>query len=174
MLCECGCGERTNLAPQTVIAKGWIKGESMRFIKGHQCRLSPVEYLEQDMGYETPCWVWQRSIAPSGYGGVRVAGKTRTAHSVYYERVNGPVPVGTELDHLCRVRSCCNPAHLEAVPHTINARRGARTILSVFEVRDIKRLLGQIPQWRLARQFCVSPGAIADISAGRTWKEGTL
>jgi hypothetical protein len=28
------------------------------------------------------------------------------------------------LDHLCRVRSCVNPAHLEPVPHRENVLRG--------------------------------------------------
>jgi len=135
---------------------------------------SSVEYLEHDCGYETPCWVWQRSILPTGYGCLRVAGRTQYAHRIYWERENGPLPVNTELDHLCRVRACCNPAHLEAVPHTINARRGARTILSVFEVHDIKRMLGVVPHRVIAHQFTVSMGAIADISAGRTWKAGTL
>jgi hypothetical protein len=37
----------------------------------------------------------------------------------------GPVPQGLELDHLCRVRGCVNPAHLEPVTMRENARRGA-------------------------------------------------
>lgn len=41
-----------------------------------------------------------------------------------YEHVKGPVPDGLELDHLCRVHNCVNPAHLEAVTHAENVRRG--------------------------------------------------
>jgi len=171
MLCECGCGELTNLAPQTVTAKGWVKGEPVRFIKGHQCRLSPVEYLEQDMGYETPCWVWQRSIAPSGYGCVRVTGKTRTAHSVYWERENGPIPTGLQLDHLCRNRACVRPSHLEPVTQTENVRRGAHTILNSCQVQFIKQLIGSIPHGKIGTMFGVARYVISDIANGRTWKD---
>lgn len=38
MYCECGCGEKTNPAPQTVRRDGWVKGKPMRFLKGHNSR----------------------------------------------------------------------------------------------------------------------------------------
>ena len=37
-LCECGCGEPTLPAKQTVRKIGWVKGEPLRFINGHQVR----------------------------------------------------------------------------------------------------------------------------------------
>lgn len=46
------------------------------------------------------------------------------AHIVSYEQMLGDVPLGRELDHLCRVRKCVNPFHLEAVPHRLNTLRG--------------------------------------------------
>lgn len=130
------------------------------------------DHLEQDCGYETPCWVWQRAILQNGYGSVRIEGKTLLAHRVYYELTKGPIPRGKEVDHLCRNRSCVNPEHLEAVTRRENARRGARTRLTNLQVVEIKRLLAEKnPQRMIAFEFGVSPGAIADISAGRTWKE---
>lgn len=42
----------------------------------------------------------------------------------------GEVPDGLELDHLCRVVSCCNPAHLEATSHKENVRRGDAKFVS--------------------------------------------
>jgi hypothetical protein len=40
--------------------------------------------------------------------------------------VNGPVPVGLELDHLCGNKSCAKPKHLEPVTHVENMRRAAK------------------------------------------------
>jgi hypothetical protein len=37
-LCECGCGEQPNLALETRPDRGWVKGEPMRFVWGHQAR----------------------------------------------------------------------------------------------------------------------------------------
>lgn len=47
-----------------------------------------------------------------------------SAHRVAYELTRGPIPAGMEIDHLCRVRSCVNPDHLEAVTRGENLRRG--------------------------------------------------
>ena len=71
------------------------------------------------------CLLWQGSKMRNGYGQVQDgAGKVRAAHRVYYEALVGPVPVGLDLDHLCRIRACCEPTHLEPVTHGENLRRG--------------------------------------------------
>jgi hypothetical protein len=72
----------------------------------------------------TGCWIWTASTTPAGYGKVRINGQLRYAHRVAYERHMGPIPEGLELDHLCRVRRCVNPAHLEPVTHRENMLRG--------------------------------------------------
>lgn len=61
---------------------------------------------------------------PNGYTRVRVNGKAQYAHRAAYEAVNGPIPAGLVIDHLCRVRDCINPSHMEAVPQGVNVRRG--------------------------------------------------
>jgi hypothetical protein len=48
------------------------------------------------------------------------------AHRFAYELLVGPIPEDLELDHLCRVRHCVNPAHLEPVTHLENILRGMR------------------------------------------------
>lgn len=76
------------------------------------------------------CWEWTSTRSPDGYGkvvvGYRGHGRPvrRFAHRVLYELARGPVPKGLELDHLCRNRACCNPAHLEPVTRRENVRRG--------------------------------------------------
>lgn len=72
----------------------------------------------------TGCWVWRRGLNDSGYGWIKSGGRTRRAHRVAYELVKGPIPDGLEIDHLCRVRACINPDHLEAVTHRENQLRG--------------------------------------------------
>ena len=70
------------------------------------------------------CWIWTGSVAARGYGSVWWDGKLRRAPRVIYEWHRGPIPRGLELDHLCRVHACVNPAHLEPVLHRVNILRG--------------------------------------------------
>lgn len=70
------------------------------------------------------CWLWTGARLASGYGSMRWQGKARVVHRVMYELEIGPIPGGLQIDHLCRVRPCCNPAHLEPVTHAENLRRG--------------------------------------------------
>lgn len=72
----------------------------------------------------TGCWTWTGSKTLQGYGQMRVDGKRLYTHRISYELHVGPIPEGLDLDHLCRNRACCNPAHLEPVTHLVNVRRG--------------------------------------------------
>lgn len=74
---------------------------------------------------ESGCWEWTGCHNGLGYGQVTVARKMRSAHRTSYELLVGPIPSGLEIDHLCRVRGCINPAHLEPVTHLENMRRAA-------------------------------------------------
>src|SRR5690242_14759734 len=71
------------------------------------------------------CWLWTGALDTNGYGQLGITGKSRKpAHKVIYELNLGEVPIGMELDHLCRVRKCVNPGHLEPVSQYENNRRG--------------------------------------------------
>jgi len=76
-----------------------------------------------------PCWLWTAGGYSKGYGGFSRAGRaggTVGAHVwAWTHFTNRPVPKGFQLDHLCRVRRCVNPAHLEVVTGKINVLRGA-------------------------------------------------
>lgn len=125
-LCQCGCGERTRIAEKNCTSNGDIKGRPRRYIVHHHRRKSPLEYVVEDRGYpDGPCWIWQRAISGTGYGNAWVGGRVVRAHIVVYQRHKGSIPPGLELDHLCRVRSCVNPDHLEPVTHIVNVLRGA-------------------------------------------------
>ena len=72
----------------------------------------------------TGCWLWTGAAQRNGYGRFGMDGRTQFAHRVAYELHIGPIPKGLHLDHLCRVRGCVNPAHLEAVTQRENTLRG--------------------------------------------------
>ena len=48
----------------------------------------------------------------------------RRAHRCSYEFLKGEIPNGLVIDHLCRVRNCINPDHLEPVTPLENMMRG--------------------------------------------------
>lgn len=72
---------------------------------------------------EDGCWLWRGRLNRIGYGFCYADGRMQMAHRVVYERLVGPIPPELELDHLCRVRACVNPDHVEPVTHSENIRR---------------------------------------------------
>lgn len=86
----------------------------------------PIPNHRPDLG---PCWTWTAStIGKTGYGWFGYGGRNgvRTpAHRYAYTVSVGPIPDGLHIDHLCRVRLCVRPDHLEAVTQQENNRRAA-------------------------------------------------
>lgn len=74
----------------------------------------------------TECWLWTPRPNAWGYGRFTIGhgAPAELAHRFAYRERVGPIPEGLELDHLCRVRACVRPEHLEAVPRIVNIRRG--------------------------------------------------
>lgn len=70
------------------------------------------------------CWLWTGPIDRYGYGVQWVGGKHIKAHRYAYEFCVESIPVGLQIDHLCRVRHCVTPDHLDVVTHQENGRRG--------------------------------------------------
>lgn len=76
------------------------------------------------------CWLWTAGTA-CGYGAFKddIWGEQR-AHRVSYRFYKGDIPPGKEIDHLCKVKLCVNPEHLEAVPHKINMFRADQGVVA--------------------------------------------
>ena len=73
----------------------------------------------------TGCWLWKAALNHAGYGSVQSRGQYSTlAHRAAYEAFIGPIPKPLTVDHLCRVRSCVNPKHLQIVSRVENVMRG--------------------------------------------------
>lgn len=70
------------------------------------------------------CWFWKGHINTLGYGRIGILNKNYAAHRISYQLFKGKIPNGLTLDHLCRVRHCVNPQHLEAVTSAVNTLRG--------------------------------------------------
>lgn len=153
------------------------------------------EYVIEDKGYKTPCWMWQRCCDPNGYPRLRrwsFGRLIQLAYVWFYEQVHGRVPDGMELDHLCRVRSCVNPDHLEAVTRTENVRRSVeakfgsrlpvtpqrayaerrarRCRLSESDVVGIREALASGEKQRVVgEKYGVDRSYVSAIARGRRW-----
>jgi hypothetical protein len=72
------------------------------------------------------CWLWTGGRFPAGYGSISVNNQTELVHVLVYRALVGPIPKGFDIDHKCRVRNCCNPAHIEAVSRLTNVLRSRK------------------------------------------------
>lgn len=168
-ICMCGCGGTTPVATRTYARQGIVRGQHLRFIKGHQRNAAisrPYSEPEYEVAPDTGCWIWQRKTHPSGYG---YKGSKR-AHRWFYEQRYGPLPKGVVLDHICRNRACVNPDHLEPCSVAVNVRRGTLTRLSADQVEEIRSMLPSMTQRAIAAKFSVSQGTISAIARGKTWR----
>jgi HNH endonuclease len=77
---------------------------------------------------EAGCWLYP-ATEKDGYARIHAQGHVVVAHRLFYSVLVGPVPSDLTLDHLCRVRNCVNPAHIEPVPHKENVQRGNAGLL---------------------------------------------
>jgi hypothetical protein len=128
-LCACGCG---NL----VLARGrhYLPGHFLR-MQDHDLlaallwpkvdKNGPIPAGRPDLG---PCWIFTGRISRDGYGIFDVHSIGVRAHMASYLISTGTLPDGLDLDHLCRVRKCVRPSHLEPVTRQINVLRGVSPV----------------------------------------------
>ena len=100
---------------------------------------------------ESGCWLWAGSLDDAGYGRISKTPIAQSAHRVSYAVHFGLIPRGIQIHHICTVRACVNPMHLQALtPHENNAemferREYKREIAALKkEVARLKRELGRI------------------------------
>jgi hypothetical protein len=95
------------------------KGDHLTFSRDQIGRL----FWDKISATADGCWEWTGAKYPHGYGRLSIFKRTLYPHRVSYEIHKGAIPAGLHIDHLCRNRGCCNPAHLEAVTCAENIKR---------------------------------------------------
>lgn len=169
VLCVCGCG--------LTVRPG------RKYIHGHNAgtkTFSVAEYVVQDCGYKSPCWVWQRATNDQGYPQTSIDGKVVYAHRVFYQKSKGVIPPSLHLDHLCAPfggpRTCVNPEHLEPVTTGENTRRGRAAKIDNVTADRIRDLyaLGNLTQCEIGRMFGLDGSRVSRIVNGKAWCEARV
>lgn len=126
-LCMCGCGEKTNIAPNDRARDGWVKGTPVKYVKGHAGRKTrggrELHGLPGWREMDTPCWVWTGRVRQSDG---RPMWSDRLAYRRVYEEQRGSVPP-EDMHHRCENPLCVNPDHLEPMKHDDHQRHHGKT-----------------------------------------------
>lgn len=117
-LCNCACGGQARV-PASNLRNGRTSSCGCLQLRG-----PALKRLEIRTDRTGECWLWTGRLNSYGYAEMKLDGRYQMAHRVAYQQIVGPIPEGLQLDHLCRVRHCVNPAHLEPVTNRENSLRG--------------------------------------------------
>jgi hypothetical protein len=158
--CRCGCGGATRLYPRNYHDRGLKKGNHALYLKFHKNR---TNFHIDGNG----CWIWNGRPDSDGYAATHWGMKSVRVYRAMYELLRGSVPAGMVMDHLCRVRMCVNPQHLEPVAPAVNIRRGNNSTLTAGDVATIRASTATHAE--LGRRFRVSATTIYKIRKGLRW-----
>ena len=185
-LCMCGCGQTTPIAYRTSKEKGWMKGEHVRYINGHNGARASI--ADAFWSYVTPgtpdeCWEWRGYRHRSGYGMVSFRYKQTLAHRVSYLIHYGTDPGEHFVCHTCDNPSCVNPAHLflgtplDNVHDMISKDRNvygerSRTSLTDSDVIAIRReyIPRRVTYKMLGERYGVEAHVISAIVRRASWR----
>jgi len=121
------------------------------------------------------CWNWTGTKLAQGYGMISHNRKMRPAHRISWEMVNGKIPDGLDIMHMCDNPSCVNPDHLKPGTHQDNMldmfRKGRRkTRFDAEMIRDIRRRCAEGETTiSVARSYRVAGHTIVKIVRREAW-----
>jgi hypothetical protein len=153
----------------------------------HIDRVGPDQYFEERSMPEpnSGCWIWL-GATNNGYGVARYRSKSKNAHRLSYELLNGVSVIdGIDVCHKCDNRACVNPDHLFLGTRKENMQDCARkgrikpplplmgdespnsklNASQVISIRSDKR-----SQRQIAKAYGVNRGTIAAILHRKTWR----
>lgn len=181
--------------PATHVAWLLSRGELPQHKVRHTCRnslcLTPNHLYTTDLNsrFEAHvikldgCWLWTGYISKGGYPRLTANGKVRDAHRISWELVNGPIPDGMVIRHLCHSPSCTNPEHLALGTAAQNSRdmvdagrscRGEKHKLAKLNDKKVIYIrnavaLGEASEQELAATFHITLTAIHNVVTGKSW-----
>lgn len=82
------------------------------------------------------CWLWTGGVSSYGYAASQIKGRQVLMHRIVFEMHKGSVPKDGILSHLCNVRCCVNPDHIELWRESSNRNESVQG--GVVEAREIK------------------------------------
>lgn len=103
---------------------------------------------------ETGCFLWA-GAQRNGYGSLTFDGRQAYAHRLAYVLYVGEIPEGWEIHHVCEVRSCINPDHLEALSKTEHRNRSLRVRRTVCPRGHQKKFYPPTPSSPHGLWFCL-------------------
>lgn len=183
--CQCGCGQRTEIAHKSNTKYGWVKGKPRPYVSWHSKNNGEEDFwLQVDAASEEQCWEWQAGLNSEGYGSFWMRSKPHKAHRLAYELVHGEIPDGMFVCHSCDNPKCCNPAHLflgtnkDNIEDKVSKGRQARGVritlakLTAAKVREIRELYatGKYSHRELGRIFGVDGSNITRAVNGQHWR----
>ena len=99
--------------------------------------IAPFLRFEQFIDVQASgCWFWNGFIRSNGYAAFWTGSRKVYAHRYAFEIFIGPIPIGQDIDHLCRNRRCVNPTHLEPVTRLVNLSRGQHPNMQAFVLQQ--------------------------------------
>ena len=131
-------------------ARGWCSKHYQRWMAhgdplgGRRRYTSFEEAFAARTEWRDGCLVWTGSTTGKGYGRFAFGGESKSVHRYAWERENGPIPEGMQVDHVCWNKLCANTAHLRLAENAENkSYMPGATARSRTGVRNVSRAKGR-------------------------------
>lgn len=112
------------------------------------------------------------AVRRMAYAKMFVDGQSHYAHRYYFQQKHGELSRHAKLDHLCRVRHCVNPDHLEPTTNAENCRRGDNAKLVAEDVYEIRALCAQgWLQADIGRAYGITQANVSEIHRCKSWAD---